>query len=71
MLVVKTLTANAGRPRRCRFDPWVGKIPWNRKWQHTPVFLPGEFHGHRVLAGGRLLARTESDMKEGTEQTRE
>ena len=28
-----------------RFDPWVGKIPWRRKWQSTPVFLPGEFHG--------------------------
>ena len=27
--------------RRHRFDPWVGKIPWRRKWQPTPVFLPG------------------------------
>ena len=27
------------------FDPWVGKIPWRRKWQPTPVFLPGKFHG--------------------------
>ena len=27
-----------GQCRRCRFDPWVGKIPWRRKWQHTPVF---------------------------------
>ena len=27
--------------RRCRFDPWVRKIPWRRKWQPTPVFLPG------------------------------
>ena len=31
--------------RRCGFDPWVGKIPWRREWQPTPVFLPGEFHG--------------------------
>ena len=40
--------------RRCRrhgFDPWVGKIPWRRAWQPTPVFLPGEFHGQRSLAG--------------------
>ena len=37
--------------RRCGFDPWVGKIPWRRKWQPTPVFLPGEFHGQRSLAG--------------------
>ena len=29
------------------FDPWIGKIPWKRKWQHTPVFLPGESHGQR------------------------
>ena len=32
-------------------DPWVGKIPWRREWQSTPVFLPGEFHGQRSLAG--------------------
>ena len=31
------------------FDPWVGKIPWRRKWQSTPVFLPGESHGQRSL----------------------
>ena len=31
--------------RRLRFDPWVGRIPWRRKWQPTPVFLPGESHG--------------------------
>ena len=29
----------------------VGKIPWRRKWQPTPVFLPGESHGQRNLAG--------------------
>ena len=37
--------------RRPRFDPWVGKIPWRRKWQPTPVFLPGEFHRQRSLVG--------------------
>ena len=37
------------RPKRCRFDPWVGKIPWRRAWQPTPVFLPGESHGQRSL----------------------
>ena len=37
--------------RRAGFDPWVGKIPWRRKWQHTPVFLPGKSHGQRSLAG--------------------
>ena len=29
------------------FDPWVKKIPWSRKWQPTPVFLPGKIHGQR------------------------
>ena len=33
------------------FYSWVGKIPWRRAWQPTPVFLPGEFHGQRDLAG--------------------
>ena len=37
-----------GRPR---FDLWVGKISWRRKWQRTPVFLPGESHGWRSLVG--------------------
>ena len=36
--------------RRCGFDPWVGKILWRRKWQPTPVFLPGKCHGQRSLA---------------------
>ena len=33
--------------RRCGFDPWVGKIPWRKKWQPTPVFSPGKSHGQR------------------------
>ena len=33
------------------FCPWIGKIPWRREWLPTPVFLPGEFHGQRSLAG--------------------
>ena len=37
--------------RRCGFDPWVGKIPWRRKWQPTPVFLPGKSLGQRSLRG--------------------
>ena len=39
------------RPERLEFNPWVRKIPWRRKWQPTPVFLPGECHGQRSLAG--------------------
>ena len=33
------------------FNPWVRKIPWRRKWQPTPVFLPGKSHGQRSLVG--------------------
>ena len=40
--------------RRCGFNPWVGKIPWRRKWQHTPVFLPGKSHGKRNQVGYSL-----------------
>ena len=39
------------RNKRAGFDPWVDKIPWRRAWQHTPVFLPGESHEQRSLAG--------------------
>ena len=52
------------RHRRLRLDPWVGKIPWRREWQPTPVSLPGEFHGQRSLAGYSLWGRKESDMTE-------
>jgi len=39
------------RLRRLGFDPWIGKIPWRRKWQPNPVFLLGKSHGQRSLAG--------------------
>ena len=39
--------------RRCGLDPWVGKVPWRRKWQPTPVFFSGESHGQRSLVGYR------------------
>ena len=39
--------------RRHGFDPWSGKIPWCRKWQPIPVFLPGKSQGQRSLAGFR------------------
>ena len=46
--------------RRCGLDPWVGKVPWRRKWQPTPVFLPGKPHGLRSLVGGSPWGREES-----------
>ena len=58
---VKNLACPCRRRKRCRFDPWIRKIPWNRKWQPTPVFLPGKSHGQRSLAGCRPRGREESD----------
>ena len=49
--------------RRC-FDPWVGKIPWRRKWQPAPVFLLGESHGQRSLVGYSSWGCRQSDMTE-------
>ena len=46
------------------FNPWVGKSPWRRKWQPTPVFLPGESHGWRSLGGYSPRGRKESDTTE-------
>ena len=42
--------------RRPRFDPWVGKIPWRRKWKPTSVLLPWKSHGRRSLVGYKSLA---------------
>ena len=52
-----------------RFDPWVRKIPGRRKWQPTPVFLPGKFHGQRSLAGYSPWGRKESDTTEQQQRT--
>ena len=50
--VVKNPAANAeDTGRRCRLYPWFRKIPWRKKWQTTPVFLPGKSHGQRSLVG--------------------
>ena len=48
---------SACQGRRCGFDPWVGKIPWGRKWQPTPVFLPEKSHGQKSLEGYSLRGR--------------
>ena len=44
--------------------PGSGRFPWRREWLATPVFLPGEFHGQRSLAGYSPWGRKESDMTE-------
>ena len=50
--------------RRHGFHPWVQKIPWRRKWQATPVFLPGKSHGQRSLVGYSQSGSKESDTTE-------
>ena len=60
--------ANAG-DLRCRFNPWVGKIPLRRAWQPTAVSLPGESHGQRSLEGCSPWGPKMSDTTEATEHT--
>ena len=62
----KEPTCQCRRHKRHEFDPWVGKIPWRRAWQPTPVFLPGETYGQRSLAGYRPWVCKESDMTKAT-----
>ena len=52
------------RPKRHGFSLWVGKIPWRRAWQPTPVFLPGESYGQRSLVDYCPWGHKESDMTE-------
>ena len=46
-LMAQSVVENPPAMQEMRLDPWVGKSPWRRKWQPTPVFLPGESHGQR------------------------
>ena len=59
-LAVKNLLANAQGMSR-KFDTWIRKIPRRRAWQPTPVFLLGESHGQRSLAGYRPWGHKELD----------
>ena len=59
----KESTCQWGRPR---FDPWFRRIPWNRKWQPTPVFLPEKFHGQRSLVDYSPWSHKELDMTNDT-----
>ena len=51
--IVAQMVKNLLQCRRARFDPWVRKIPWRRKWLLAAVFLPGKLHGQRILVGYR------------------
>ena len=48
--------------KRLRFIPWINKIPWRRKWQPTPVLMPGESHGQRSLVCYSLFQRVGHDL---------
>ena len=52
------------RLKRLGYDPWVGKIPWRRAWQSTPVLLPGKSYGERSLVGCSPWGGQESDPTE-------
>ena len=52
--------------KRCGLDPRVGKLPWSRTWQPTPVFLPGDSPGQRSLVGYSPWGHKELDTTEVT-----
>ena len=58
--MVKSLPANAGDTRD---NPWVEKIPWRRKWQPNPVFLPGESHGAEEPYTVHSAAKSQTRLK--------
>jgi len=62
----KEHTCQCRRHKRCGFDAWIRKIPWRRKWQPTSVFLPGESHGQRSLAGYTVhrVAKSQAWLKQ-------
>ena len=62
----KEPSCHCRRHKRHGFDSWVGKIPWRRKWQPTPVFLPGKSHRQRSLVGYSLWGHKQSDATEHT-----
>ena len=62
-LVAQIVYMQSGRPG---FHPWIGKIPWRRRWQPPSLFLPGRSHGQRSLAGYRSWGRKERDLTEYT-----
>ena len=59
-----SVVKNSSAMQETLVDPWVGKIPWRRKWQPTPVSLPGEYHGQRSLVDYSPWGHKESDTTE-------
>ena len=57
------------RHKRNQCDPWVARIPWNRKWQPIPVFLPAKFHGQRSWWGRKELVQLGMRARKRTHYT--
>ena len=57
----KKICLQCRRHWRDGFNPWMEKIPWKRRWQPTPVFLPGKSHGQKSLAEYSPWGHKESD----------
>ena len=68
-LILKNPPANVGDIRDTGSIPGLGRFPSRKARQHTPVFLPGEFHGQRNLEGSSPWGCTESDTTEATYHT--
>ena len=66
--VVKNPPAHAGDTQ---LDLWIRKLPWRRKWQPTPVFLPGKSHGQTSLVGYSPWGCKKSDTTQHTEEGEE
>ena len=64
--LVAQIVKNLPAMQETRVDPLVGKIPWRRQWQSSPIFLPGESHGWRSLVGYGPWGPKELDMTEVT-----
>ena len=62
--LVARMVKNPPAMQETVFNPWVGKIPWRREWQPTPVFWPGEFHELRSLVRYSPWGCKESDTTE-------
>ena len=62
----KEPTCKCRRGKRCRFKPWVRKIPWRRAWKSAPIFLPEESHGQRNLMGYSLQVTKSRTQPEAT-----
>ena len=69
--LVKNLRANAGDSGDSGSIPGIRRIPWRRKWQPIPAFLPGKSHGQGILVAYTPWGYQESDMTKSMEDTKE